>query len=254
MQKWNFSSGWRWPLLLLVVMVGLGFATHQYVVVGHGNIVINLDKKSGNQFVNEEEIRGVLMAVATENAEGASSREVDLRMLEDELLAFSFVKEAQASRDIKGNLIIDIHQDEPVARLLASSGKGAYISRERNLLPLSNKFTSRVMAITGDGADSLLSETFLRSSKGRRICDLIDYINQDPFLAKQIAQVQVNRWMGITLYPQIGRQEIEFGKATDFEKKFNKLDIYYKQIVPKRGWNAYRVVKLQYEDQIVCKR
>lgn len=240
-------------LLLVAVLLGLGFATRSYVEVAHGNIIINLDE-SGNKFVNEEEIKGVLMAVATENAELATSREVNLQMLEEELLAFSFVKTAEASRDIKGNLVIDIHQDEPIARLLANSGKGAYISRERNLLPLSRKFTSRVIAITGAGADSLLSETFLNGSKGKRICALIDYINQDPFLAKQIAQMQVNRWMGITLYPQIGKQEIEFGKAVDFDKKFKKLNTYYKEIVPKRGWNAYRVVKLQYDGQIVCKR
>jgi cell division protein FtsQ len=253
MKYGKLRSGGMLLALLVVALLTLGFATQHYVSVPQGQIVINLSPQ-GNYFVLEEDVRAVLMREAQGLTDSTSANPVDLRLLEESLLGYSFVKEAQASRDIKGNLVVDVWQDEPVARLIGNSGKGAYITRERHLMPLSSKFSPRVIVISGAGADSLLSETFLRSRKGRQICDLVDHINRDAFLSKQLAQMDINRWMAITLYPQVGKQAIEFGKAADFEEKFRKLDIFYREIVPKRGWNAYSMVKLQYEGQIVCKK
>ena len=253
MSRWSLTSGWQAVLILLIVLTALGFATQQYVEVGSGEILIRFDDGHAH-FVNEEEVREALMHVAEENAALATTREVNLEMLEGELMLFSFVEDAQASRDLSGNLVIDVKQDEPIARLVAPSGKGAYISREQRLLPLSRRFTPRIIALTGAGADSLLSETFLRSYRGQQVYKLINHINTDEFLSKQIAEVNVNRWMGITLHPQIGRQAIEFGKAKDFDKKFRKLQTFYREIVPRRGWNEYSIVKLQYDKQIVCKK
>lgn len=252
MGKWSLSSGWKVLLLFLAICLVLGFATQHYVQVGSGEIIINFEEDDPH-FVNAGEITEALVRVAEENAAVAMQSDMDLKRLEEELMLFSFVKEAQASRDIKGNLVIDVKQDEPIARLIAKSGKGAYISREQHLLPLSRRFTPRVIAVTGAGADSLLSETFLKGYRGQQLYKLINYINADPFLSKQIAQMDINRWMGITLYPQVGKQAIEFGKAKDFDLKFQKLHTFYNEIVPRRGWGRYSVVKLQYEDQIVCK-
>ncbi|MGB0522821.1 MAG: cell division protein FtsQ/DivIB [Flammeovirgaceae bacterium] len=258
--KWvNFKSGLNVFLAILVLLAVVGFVSNEYLAGQTvDNIIINLDE-SGNLFVNEEGIRNEIMEVVeanltTEEGEPKKLRRViNLNNLEKELLRYSFVKEAQASWDIRGNLVIDILQDEPVARVLGTSGAGAYISREKNLLPLSDEFSARVMLITGAGADSLLSETFLHSRKGKQVSALIDYINQDEFLATQITQLEISKWMGVTLYPQVGRHRIVFGKAEDFDEKFEKLAIFYEKIVPKVGWKKYRKISLQFKDQIVCK-
>jgi cell division protein FtsQ len=252
MSRWNLKSGIRNGLLLLAVVITLSFVTSQAdSEEQRGIVLVNIDN-SGNRFVNEDQVRELMIKVAAQSMDSTTGL-VNLRKLEEELMTFSFMKEAQASWDLKGNLVIDIVQDEPIARIMSSAGKGAYISRERNLLPLSDKYTAHVIIITGAGADSLLSETFLHSPKGARVCELIDYISDSEFLSHQIAQLDINQWMNISLYPQIGKQYFEFGKPIDFEEKFRKMDIFYKQIIPKRGWDAYKVVKLQYKDQIVCR-
>lgn len=259
MKPVNFKSGLNIFLAIIILVATVGFVTNEYMAAKPmDKITINLDE-SGNLFVSEDGIREEILEVVEanfiEDEEGKkpTKKTVDLNKLEQDLLRYSFVKEAQASWDLKGNLVIDILQDEPVARVLATAGQGAYISRENHLLPLSRDFSARVMLITGAGADSLLSETFLHGPKGKKITALLDYINRDAFLAKQITQVEISKWMGITLHPQVGRHRIDFGKADDFESKFEKLDIFYKQIVPKAGWKKYRKVSLQYEGQIVCK-
>ena len=253
MAKKGLKSGINVFLLLVVLLTAVGFIANEYLVNREiKEVIVNLDD-SGNHFVDEAGIRNAILEVVEESRDTVTNNIVDLNLLEDELLRYSFVKSSEASRDLQGNLVIDVWQDEPIARVLGTTNKGAYISRERNLLPLSKDYTARVIMISGTGADSLLSETFLRSDKGEQISKLIDYINADDFLSSQISQIEVSKYMGITLHPQIGKQRIEFGKADDFERKFAKLNTFYKRIIPKKGWDEYKVVKLQYEGQIVCR-
>jgi cell division protein FtsQ len=54
------------------------------------------------------------------------------------------------------------------------------------------------------------------------------------------------------MYPQVGKQYIEFGKAEQIEEKFSKLTIFYQKILPFKGWNTYKRVNLKYFNQIVC--
>ena len=54
------------------------------------------------------------------------------------------------------------------------------------------------------------------------------------------------------MFPQVGGQLIEFGKPENLESKFKKLMIFYKEILPKHGWNAYERVNLEYEGQIIA--
>ena len=42
--------------------------------------------------------------------------------------------------------------------------------------------------------------------------------------------------------------------ATDVEEKFNKLQLFYKEVMVKAGWNKYSVINLQYKNQVVAKR
>jgi hypothetical protein len=55
----------------------------------------------------------------------------------------------------------------------------------------------------------------------------------------------------ITIFPQVGDERIEFGKPENAEVKFKKLMIFYKEILPRTGWNKYNRVNLEYEGQIV---
>jgi cell division protein FtsQ len=54
------------------------------------------------------------------------------------------------------------------------------------------------------------------------------------------------------MFPQVGGQLIEFGKPENLELKFKKLRIFYKEILPEKGWNAYERVNLEYEGQIIA--
>jgi cell division protein FtsQ len=88
-------------------------------------------------------------------------------------------------------------------------------------------------------------------AESRQILDLINEIRANQFWNAQIAQLDIDNKTRVTLYPQVGDERIEFGKPDDLEIKFKKLMIFYKEILPRTGWNKYNRVNLEYEGQIV---
>jgi len=81
---------------------------------------------------------------------------------------------------------------------------------------------------------------------------MIEFINEDPFWRAQVAQLDMNSQGEITIYPQVTGQVVEFGKAEDFERKFLKLMVFYKEILPQKGWTKYERVNLTYDGQVIA--
>jgi cell division protein FtsQ len=82
--------------------------------------------------------------------------------------------------------------------------------------------------------------------------EMLMIIREDDFWRAQIAQLDIDRKSRINLFPQVGGQTIEFGKPENLEVKFKKLRIFYKEILPRQGWNTYERVNLEYEGQIIA--
>jgi cell division protein FtsQ len=98
----------------------------------------------------------------------------------------------------------------------------------------------------------LESEDLNKTEEGQQLMKMIEFINDDKFWKAQVTQLEIAGNGKITIYPLVTGQRVEFGKAEDFENKFRKLMIFYKEILPQRGWTKYDRVNLEFEGQIVA--
>jgi cell division protein FtsQ len=149
-------------------------------------------------------------------------------------------------------LIINIDQSRPVARMVGKKLHDRYISAYGDVLPVSKNFTARVMLVSGPWTDNPDLLNLGTTPSGRSMLELIGFIIDDPFWKSQIAEIYVDKKDEITFYTQVSKQCIEFGKPENIELKFKKLRIFYKEILPAKGWNTYERVSLKYTNQIVC--
>lgn len=81
---------------------------------------------------------------------------------------------------------------------------------------------------------------------------MLEMIREDEFWKAQITELDLDGKASVTLFPLVGNEKIEFGKPDNLEVKFKKLKIFYKEILPRVGWNKYHRVNLEYEGQIVA--
>ncbi|WP_229311176.1 cell division protein FtsQ/DivIB [Larkinella soli] len=240
----------------LVALVGLiAFTEHRQSRRHCEGIEIQLDEVDGHRFLNRNDVLRTLTNDGADPLVGDSYADMDLKRLERRLRQNGLVKSCQVFRDLRGELIVDIQQQRPLARLVAdgdeekSAFAGYYLNEEGRWFPLSMNYTARVVLLSGPYFSERKS---LASAQNRPLIDLLRTIASDPFWKAQVAQVVVDRNREVTLIPQVGDCLIEIGQPVDLEPKFEKIKLFYKHILPLKGWERYRRVSVQYRNQIVC--
>ena len=174
-----------------------------------------------------------------------------MKAIESRLLGHPFVKSVEAMIGQKGILNLKISQHQPIARIAQPMGADGYITTEGKVIPTSTSYTSRVLILEGDYAEMLMDKGDINADMPE-LMDLIEFIITDEFWNAQITEIEVNSKDNIRLFQQVGRQVIEFGDAHDIANKFDRIAVFYKEILPRKGWNAYDRVSVRFKDQIVC--
>jgi cell division protein FtsQ len=193
------------------------------------------------------------MRLDADNLKGANLNTLNFKEIEQRIRQNPFVSDAELYSDLKGNLIVKVSLRRPIARIVQSDGPDAYIGEDGTIIPLSEKFSSRVILVSGEFVPNFLKlDNLHQLEEGRQVMLLLNTIREDPFWKAQIAQVDLDRKAKATLFPQVGDETIEFGKAENLEIKFRKLRIFYKEILPRVGWNKYNRINVEYEGQVVA--
>ena len=98
----------------------------------------------------------------------------------------------------------------------------------------------------------MMQNDLTETEEGQKIYELLQFINNDKFWSAQIAQIDISKDLYVTVYPQVTKQVVEFGKPEQIEKKFKKLKAFYKKVLPQKGWNTYSRINLEYKDQVIA--
>ncbi len=234
-----------------LLFVAIGFAGKRQSDRPFNNVYVDIDYSTGHYFLHEDDIRKLIAAPGEEILTGSFAGDINLRNIESKIEKHPFVKNAEVFRDLKGNVKAKITQKKPIARILNNGGFGAYITEDGEVIPLSGNYTARVVLVRTPAAKKYKS-SIDEDENGAALFSLINYLEENSFWKAQIAEINMDSKGEITLYPQVSKQYIEFGKAEDIEVKFNKLRIFYTRILPEKGWNTYERVSLKFKDQIVC--
>jgi cell division protein FtsQ len=238
--------------VLLVILLLIAFTERKQGSVAIQDIQIKIENTNDNHFLDDGDVNH-LMALNHENLRGASLNKVGLKDIEKKIKLDRFVKDAQLYTDIKGNLVVNVELRRPIARIVRNDGPDGYIAEDGTIMPVSEKFSSRVVLISGLYVRKLLQQENINSTEeGKQLMQMIDLIREDDFWKAQVTELDIDSKMRINIIPEVGDEKIEFGKPENIEQKFKKLKIFYKEILPTKGWSRYKRVNLEYEGQIVA--
>ena len=226
--------------LFIVVIVIFSFKKNSNPIK---EIVIN----SENKFLDRFQIESLI----TEKMDKDSIIK-NVNIIEKNILANPFVKEIKLYQDLSNKLIVDLVQYQPIARLVYENKKDLYIDLHGNIFPTSTKFSERVILIHTADNINLDLKNINSTDYGKKIFTMINYIINDIFLSKIISEIDINYNKNIIIYPQVSKQKIIFGYPEKIDVKFDKLMLFYKKILPAKGWNTYKSVNLKFKNQIIC--
>lgn len=212
-------------------------------------ISIVIEGNNENRLITPREIYALIAPNVVENPEGKPFDRISFKKIEDRVKASPLVKTCQVHRDLSGEMTIDIEEHSPIARIISNNKQDDYVTEKGDWIGISPHYTVRTLLLSGSYFETIEG---LQGIKNKPILDLVKAIHEDAFWKAQISQLVVEKDGGITLIPEIGNHQIEFGMGIEIEAKFKKLKILYKEILPVKGWDKYKKISVKYRNQIVC--
>ena len=143
------------------------------------------------------------------------------------------------------DIVIQVTQKEALVRIINNTGVSYYLTNIGDTIPLSSKFTSRVLVIQGD----------IQKTDIPNILILSKYINGDKFWKATIEGAYKGANGDYELYTKLGNQNVVLGKIDDeLGNKFKKLKTIYTELLSKVDFNKYKTINLKFKGQVVCSK
>ena len=212
---------------------------------------INIYTSGNNKgFLEKKSVETLLTKNGKETLTGKTTRTIDLQELEARLELHKWIRDAELFFDNNQVLQVKVTERKPIARIFTESGNSFYIDSSCERLPLSDKMSARLPAFTGFKSDKKLlkpADKLLLI----QIRNVSDYIIKHPFWMAQISQIDITDKRTFEMIPTIGNHVIDFGDGSNYEQKFDRLFIFYKQVLSKNGMGRYARINVKYNKQVI---
>lgn len=218
----------------------VSFSAQRHACKELKDIKIKIDHESGTYFVNDSLVRILIDGNKLKVSEIPLGN-LNISEVEQTLNKSSFIKKSEVFQNINGEMSVGITQETPIARVNTGDDE-YYLTEELTKIPLSNLYSAEVVLVGG----KIQEEDF------EGLKELIMFIKADKLLKKHIIAVKKQQPNSFILLVNKGDYVIEFGELKDFDKKFEKLRLFYNQYLGKVGMNYYKTINLKFNNQIVA--
>ena len=213
------------------------------------SINVTIKNEQTCHFIDKQEVEKMLLEQRHIDLKSTTIQKIDLRQMEQILLANPWIENAQVFVDNNRVLNVNVQQRIPAIRIFQQNGDSYYIDASLHRLPLSENYTHYSMLFTNvpelkdDSVGTVLKVKMLR---------LADFIQQSSFWNAQVAQVTVNDDKNFELTTVLGNQRILIGDTTALKEKMANVFAFYQHIINKIGWDKYEVIDARFSNQIVA--
>jgi cell division protein FtsQ len=202
--------------------------------------VINADSTS---FVTPQ---GVLNDLKGQGIKLVGKRMGDINAseIEEALRLSPYLENADIVKCQDGKVLIRVSQLVPVFRVF-DGGSSYYVNRAGKHMSATNYYHSDVPVVQGH---------FTRKFPPTHLLPLIDYVENDSLLHSLVTMYIVRDTNNIILVPSISGHVVNIGNVSGLENKFAKLKLFYREVMPQRGWNTFDTISVKWNHQVVATR
>jgi len=253
-----------WVILIAGLVVSMGFVNKQQDSLLCKSLDIKVNQDDDLYFLDKMDIHQ-LIKDRGDSIIGQPKSTINVPELENALNSHPDISNSEVYITVNGEVKVKVTQRKPVLRIFNANGESYYLDSEGTLMPLSDKYTAKVLIANGFIMEpyanrymySVEQITTDSAMNAKSMLDdlyaMANYINADEFWQAQIQQIYVNSEKDMELVPRVGDQKIIFGDTTAMDEKFKKLFTFYQQGLNTTGWwDKYSTINLKFKNQIVC--
>jgi cell division protein FtsQ len=260
---------WLFRIFWFLVLVGVGvvfyFAQQKDKLTVLQEPKISIHTEDENAFLTEDELIARLQLRKLFRKQ-MRAQQLNVHAIERAISAMAEVKQVHVYKHLGSRWEIKLTLRVPIARIFNTKGQSYYLDQDGFMMYRSALHTARVLVFSGAIKDvynprlncDFINNSNLKSSqKIGQIYRISNYVCNDPLMHKLIGQVYLESNGDFILIPLVGEQQIVFGPARSTKEvldKFERLKHFYKEAMPREGWNKYKEISVKYEGQIVCRK
>jgi cell division protein FtsQ len=253
-----------WSVLIVGLLASLGFVNKEQDSLPCKSLDITVNQDDDLYFLDKIDVQQ-LIRDRGDSIIGQPKSTVNIPELEKVLNSHADIANAEVYVTVNGEVKVEVKQRKPVIRIINASGESYYLDTEGKLMPLSDKYTAKVLIANGlimepyakrymYSVEQMAKDSTMRTNSVLdELYAMANYINANEFWTAQIQQIYINSEKNIELVPMVGDQRIIFGDTTAMDEKFKKLLVFYQQGLNTTGWwDKYSTINLKFKNQIVC--
>lgn len=169
---------------------------------------------------------------------------LDIRKIRRHLGAMSNFESVNTMITAERKLLVEVVPMIPVMRVF-TEGKSFYINREGKVIEATPEFFTDVPVVKG---------AFSKTFTPKEVVPLVQFIRSNEFLSNLVSMVEARNPQNLILIPRILGHVINFGDTTRLADKTENLKIFYRKVIPHKGWNEYDTISVKFRDQVVATR
>lgn len=247
MTKRNLIIIFGCVLLFFYLIVAIGwsrFSARTEKCRGLENDRIEVVDPDGIGFVTSEELTREFFASLGDSLTATSYVDLDLSDLQKHFNSQDKIERAEVVRLSDDRLRIRVYPMKPVARIW-TNGRSYYVNREGKSIAASSKYRIDVPQVVGK-FDSVHSTA--------RLLPLLDNLSKRPEFERIITMINATDSVNILLVPAVRGHIINLGTTDNINDKLDRLQTFYRKVLPVKGWNHYDTISLKWDGQIVATR
>jgi len=222
------------------------------------DLIIIINNTNDGVFITETDIQN-LMADSIGIIVNEPLKDVNLRKINSLLRNNPFVEDFLAYSSLSGEIKIEITQRVPLVRVYNKYNESFYIDRRGVLMPLSEKYTARVMVAGGVIAERYeplynLNQPLVINTKPvlYKVYKTAQFINKDLFWRAMCDQILIAKNGDIEIVPKIGTHKIIIGDIEGIDEKLSRVLFFYKKVLEKSGWDTFESINVKYKNNVIC--
>lgn len=241
-------------ILAILVLMGFIFKESRFSVVN--NVEVNIFRQSEKGFLSRDMVLDLIDNI--DSISNLKVSDINTKIIERKIAQNPYVQKIDSYITLDGDLLVNIEEKSPVIRFYNKVGKSVYVDGQGDFIPESERYTPRVMIISGYIVDEItntksnINDTVYSKTQYPEVYKLATEILANPFLSVQISQIYLNSKGEYDLIPELGDHIVKFGTMERCTRKLENLEAYYRKNMVTENWDNYSTINLKYKDQIVC--
>lgn len=212
-------------------------------------IQVNVKNVDDLKFITDKEILDYINNNGQDVVINQKLKDISKSDIEKRIEQSEYVAKADVFTNFEGKMKVDVEQKKPIYRVFNNKGVSYYVNKKGESIPISSKFTPRLIVATGNLSNQDTPENLKIHEE---LLLLVNFINANPFWEAMIGQIHVANNDDYILYSKIDEHRVNLGNTENLEDKFKYLEIFYKEAIKNVDWKKYEEINLKYKGQIIC--